>query len=86
MLTISVCTEINYDLQVIYTSNLLNILEKLEIENKYLSITRIVLEEIYVPDEVWGRDYNVYLIETFSFIVNTSRKWKHVMPCIYTTM
>ena len=74
MLTISVCTEINYDLQVIYTSNLLNILEKLEIENKYLSITRIVLEEIYVPDEVWGRDYNVYLIETFSFIVNTSRK------------
>ena len=74
MLTISVCTEINYDLQVIYTSNLLNILEKLEIENKYLSITRIVLEEIYVPDEVWGRDYNVYLIETISFIVNTSRK------------
>ena len=74
MLTISVCTEINYDLQVIYTSNLLNILEKLEIENKYLSITRIVLEEIYVPDEVWGRDCNVYLIETFSFIVNTSRK------------
>ena len=40
MLTISVCTEINYDLQVIYTSNLLNILEKLEIEiNKYLFIT-----------------------------------------------
>ena len=56
MLTISVCTEINYDLQVIYTSNLLNIFEKLEIENKYLFITNPSADHFKYHTHCVGRD------------------------------